>query len=124
MGCNATGLDENSPSKAPATTTESLIYSGSYVSSFFRDVPLVTNSKSLLTYTPGVTPSRSLKGAQAKATTTANPIYIDTGTPKPATAESTAASPTKSSAASPCVDGKRRLYAAFGLTAAVAAGVF
>lgn len=58
MGCKATGVSDDASPSAPITTTEALTYTGETAKGFFRSVSLVTDSRMLMTHTPGV-----LKGA-------------------------------------------------------------
>lgn len=58
MGCTATGVSDDASPSAPITTTEALTYTGETAKGFFRSVSLVTDSRMLMTHTPGV-----LKGA-------------------------------------------------------------
>ncbi|KAH7355240.1 hypothetical protein BKA65DRAFT_236413 [Rhexocercosporidium sp. MPI-PUGE-AT-0058] len=54
MGCLATGVSDNTPPSAKVTTTEALTYTGDAAKGFFRSVSLVTDSRALMTHTPGV----------------------------------------------------------------------
>ncbi|KAK0119573.1 hypothetical protein ONS95_011013 [Cadophora gregata] len=58
MGCTATGVSDDASPSAPITTTEAITYTGETANGFFRSVSLVTDSRLLMTHTPGV-----LKGA-------------------------------------------------------------
>ncbi|KAH7411280.1 hypothetical protein BKA64DRAFT_377625 [Cadophora sp. MPI-SDFR-AT-0126] len=54
MGCTATGVSDDASPSAPITTTEALTYTGETAKGFFRSVSLVTDSRLLMTHTPGV----------------------------------------------------------------------
>ena len=57
MGCDMNYVANNpSPTTALATSTTTLNLTGSQLATIFRNVALVTNSSSLLTYSPTSTP--------------------------------------------------------------------
>jgi len=87
MGCVATGLSHDAPAVPPVTTTQTFTYTGAAATSFFSAVPLVTNSASLMTYTPGAASSSStISTTPSNATVTsqsanaASPIVVASST--------------------------------------------
>lgn len=144
MACSATGLDDDSPANVPITTTESMKYTGTDVPSFFRAIPLVTDSKSLLTYTPGTpsptrygaeyiqtnvpTSSKTIVEAQALAKpTSTNPLVYDTSMASIPTQSNAAVTPaattTKSSVGLSATISRGLLYSGFGLAVSLTAGM-
>lgn len=82
MDCTATGLSGGPSPTSHVTTREKITYSGKEASVLFREIPLVTNSKLLLTYTLGQTSSSATAGS---AKTSVAPITPPTRTPIPGT---------------------------------------
>jgi hypothetical protein len=144
MACSATGLDDDSPANAPVTTTESMKYTGTDVPSFFRDIPIVTDSKYLLTFTPGAfsktlhggefiqteTPSASKTHYQAQASatpTSLDPLVFDTSMESTPTHTATSVSPaatTTSSAGSRSVAANGFLFVGLGMAFSLLAGIW
>jgi hypothetical protein len=142
MACSATGLDDDSSVNAPITTTESMKYTGTDVPSFFRAIPIVTDSKSLMTHTLGApsptqygaafiqtnvpTLSKTIAEEQAVAkTTSTNPLVYDTSVASAPTHTDAAVTPaaSKSNAGLSTNNGRSLLYAGFGLAISLITGM-